>query len=554
MFLQRWLELLDFRTIDTYAAKLLNAHSALLELQEVLNAILRESIHGQHLVDVWNEARAKVQEDIVLREQQTDLHNAISRALTSCPKTTKREHLRRSLEELQPLVERVGDVYLDSALLLAETAFQQNNLEMAEAVASLLASESAISWHLDSLYKLGEQLLRGTGAAEQRYNDFLRSLKQTPVTMLVFIPAQGDWQGHASHLTQAGFTLVPVDEVKNRGIHTSLEWEELPQNYAVHLVSAKDVRMAALEARDKLSQVIDAISFFLPVPLSLPPQTALVEHPAPGGRRLDRVSLSRSEPRFARQQQIEPTLNLLYDVDLPASDHSRIRATMEHTRLSAISHSPASRFIHLWVALESLVGQTSSQIVDIRRYIPPLLAQMYAFRLMRNFIEDCQRCGVDIEAFLGVPLSNRKQAVKALIVTLQDPGRFQDLKAICGQQHDLLALRASDLHGHFRNGKALANLLLKHQQNVSWHLQRMYRLRNAAIHAGETHPFVTPCTRHLHDYVGKVLNSVRYSLSSGAQKSIWGVLSMRHHSFWSTVEVLAAKQAYNPELVIDGVL
>lgn len=554
VFLQRWLELLHYQTIDTYAVKLLNAHSALLELQEVLHDVLRESIHGQHVGDVWEEARVKVQQDIVLLQQQPNLHSAILRALTSCPKATKREHLRRSLEEIQPLAEQLGNVYLNSALHLAEAALQGNNPEMAEATANLLASESAISWHLDSLYKLGERLLRGSGTAERRYDDFLRSLKQEPVTMYVFIPAQGDWHSHQAHLSQAGFALVSLDEIRNRGVHGSLDWTGLPQRYVVHHVRARDIRMAAMEARDKLSQAIDAISLFLQDPLSLPPQIALVEYPAPGGRRLDRVSLNRSEPRFSRQQQIEPTLNLLYSTDLDTSDHNRIRAMIEYTRLSAIAHSPASRFIHLWVALESLVGQTSAQIVDIRRYVPPLLAQGYAYRLVRNFIEDCLRCGVDIESFVGVPRTNRRQAVKSLIEVLQDPVRLQALSAMCGQQHDLLALRAKDLHRHFKNGKALANLLLRHQRNISWHLQRMYRLRNAAVHAGETHPFVTACTRHLHDYVGIVLNVVRYSLSSGKQKSIWGVLAMCHHTFFSTVEVLQAKQGYDPELVIQGVL
>lgn len=60
---------------------------------------------------------------------------------------------------------------------------------------------------------------------------------------------------------------------------------------------------------------------------------------------------------------------------------------------------------------------------------------------------------------------------------------------------------------------ALFALSNRYAKRVEWHLYRLYRARNAIVHAGETYPRIQVLSEHLHSYVDSMMNEVAFKLS-----------------------------------------
>lgn len=66
-----------------------------------------------------------------------------------------------------------------------------------------------------------------------------------------------------------------------------------------------------------------------------------------------------------------------------------------------------------------------------------------------------------------------------------------------------------------RNDKAaLFELSNRYVTRVRWHLYRLYRARNAIVHAGETCSRIQVLSEHLHSYVDSMMNEVAFKLAS----------------------------------------
>lgn len=81
----------------------------------------------------------------------------------------------------------------------------------------------------------------------------------------------------------------------------------------------------------------------------------------------------------------------------------------------------------------------------------------YVFQLLRNFLDDCARCKVDLQVPLGIngkdPL-NPTDAVRQLLTVLKTPENRQVLFESCSK-HDLLVIRAKELADHLKDGQSV---------------------------------------------------------------------------------------------------
>ncbi|WP_157115556.1 hypothetical protein [Prosthecochloris sp. HL-130-GSB] len=60
----------------------------------------------------------------------------------------------------------------------------------------------------------------------------------------------------------------------------------------------------------------------------------------------------------------------------------------------------------------------------------------------------------------------------------------------------------------FNEPKGALSILNSHEQRVKWHLQRMYRTRNALIHAGQVGRSTRYLVVNLHSYVDHIFSEV----------------------------------------------
>ena len=65
-----------------------------------------------------------------------------------------------------------------------------------------------------------------------------------------------------------------------------------------------------------------------------------------------------------------------------------------------------------------------------------------------------------------------------------------------------------------RNSKSqIWSLANRYAQRVKWHIYRLYRVRNAIVHSGESNPKIQALGEHLHIYDDRILSELLIKLS-----------------------------------------
>lgn len=546
-FVQRWLELFHPRTMDSYAVKVMNAHGALNELRDVIMATITTQMDPGHLSSVWAEARDKVKEDVALKTRATFLRNAILHLLTNEPKAKEHGKLKHVLNELEGLLQVVDDKYIDWNVATLDDAFRKGDQTAATRVAENLASEFLRSRDTHSLYDLGLLLCKGNFDAQWRA--FTAVLRGKPNTFIVYVPVEiRNLDALRQTRVQAGLSVVDRTEIINRAPQRG---HDLRRHYAVLTVDAHDYRTAVKKAMAYVDQQLGVVSFFLGPSGRVPDGTAFVQYGDPPKFRSVKPEADRQQSE--NLDKLEWALEVLASTDVEPVSKSRPMDAMQYASVARRAHSPTSRFLGYWVALETLVRQAGPVTAAVNSYVAPILCNEYIYRLVRNFLDDCKRCQADLSPVLGCPQDDYYTATRACLVAVCDRDRKEALIQRCAH-HDGLALRATQLAECLADGKSVWSLVQGHRQRLEWHLYRLYRIRNDIVHAGKAPELLEPCLPHLEDYVYRVTTTLLYLMRKHQLKSISAALSLARYNLIATLEYLHGADRYDPRIALAGAL
>ena len=89
------------------------------------------------------------------------------------------------------------------------------------------------------------------------------------------------------------------------------------------------------------------------------------------------------------------------------------------------------------------------------------------------------------------------------------------LNKICSELTELPLLRSRIymLNEKYKNKKGIKSDLGRYSERIEWHLYRLYRTRNAIIHAGEQPSNLKSLGEHLHEYIDSLLLEVTAKLA-----------------------------------------
>ncbi|MHB8727726.1 MAG: hypothetical protein ACYC9K_01675 [Sulfuricaulis sp.] len=185
-----------------------------------------------------------------------------------------------------------------------------------------------------------------------------------------------------------------------------------------------------------------------------------------------------------------------------------LRAHMAGTRASIAE----DQFTNLWTALETLVGaQIGGNTIDaIQNKCIPVLCLKYFNKLLKSILQDIHRC---IPDFFQSACSEREknetnaQFLLRLLVTEKLKALRLRLYDAC-EQNPLLKQRIFRFHEIFCDPQKSYNLLDAHEKRLRWHLQRMYRVRNALVHAGQSCSYISSLVVNLHSYVDHIFTDI----------------------------------------------
>lgn len=236
----------------------------------------------------------------------------------------------------------------------------------------------------------------------------------------------------------------------------------------------------------------------------------------------------------------------------------KLRATYSYANMGKASYIQEEKFMNLWVALESLCRTDTYDniITNVLEIVPPALCKRYIYRLVRNYYEDCHRCGINL-TFSTLQISahqSRREIVKELIGILVDDALFDELKTKC-RVNDLLYNRTLALRNLLTDVNKLSGAIEKHSINVKRQISRLYRLRNKIAHSAfNEEGSLIRYIEHLEGYLSGLVAEVIMCSVDNNEAEMDAVLELIKENYRAFTEIIAANKKTGSDVLLNGLM
>ena len=176
-------------------------------------------------------------------------------------------------------------------------------------------------------------------------------------------------------------------------------------------------------------------------------------------------------------------------------------------------------FLNLWSSLEVLcqTKKTDSKIDSIIKTLVPILEKDYFRGVFDDIQNDLSKVlsKQDFDHVINSIEYGTDNAEKIANLILLDSYKAlrNDIYSKLSY-YPVLRSRIFNLSAECTTPKKMYKLCEHYGKRVSWHIRRMYRTRNAIVHAGETPQNLKMLGEHLHSYVDSLIIEFIYELSS----------------------------------------
>lgn len=152
----------------------------------------------------------------------------------------------------------------------------------------------------------------------------------------------------------------------------------------------------------------------------------------------------------------------------------KLQGSFGYTNISRASLFQEEKYMNLWVALESLArtDMYSDIISNVKETVPAAMSLRYIYRHVRNFIEDCVRCGVKFDfstQSINMQQETKQKLVKETINVLQDAKLFSELQCKC-EVNSLLYHRATNVSCLVTNVEYAKKKVENHYKQVNTYI------------------------------------------------------------------------------------
>ncbi|SFO21651.1 hypothetical protein SAMN04487831_11252 [Pseudobutyrivibrio sp. UC1225] len=202
--------------------------------------------------------------------------------------------------------------------------------------------------------------------------------------------------------------------------------------------------------------------------------------------------------------------NDLYRIDNIIRTHN--------TAISSLDINKA--FLNLWSVMEIIgvdEGESgSSKIRQILKNVIPILKRNY-INVIVHEMHDYLKGNLeehDYRALIGLIDEDGTEEYKiACLLSLKKYEEARKKACIYLANYPLIRSRMCQLYDDvFKDKKTLITELQRYEKRIVWHIQRLYRVRNAIIHSGEAAENIVPLVEHLHSYVDEIIMDLIYRM------------------------------------------
>lgn len=289
-------------------------------------------------------------------------------------------------------------------------------------------------------------------------------------------------------------------------------------------VEAPDPNSARARAEERLATAASLVGFLVHKMKVDPPEVALIYqgHPPASAVRVRtevRATLKRPDvhERFLNRS-VDEILSILLEESVSTASKTRLEGALRAHISGIQATTPQNQFSNLWTALETMAGSTSERntMETVMKCATPILCRKYLLKIVRGLERDLSR---QIGTTYSVVLSSKNEKeskvefLTRVLVSDDQKSQRENMYAACGSS-PLLKNRIFRLHELLSDPIEAKKRIEEHEQRIRWHLQRIYRNRNALIHGGVSGKHLALLVPNLHDYVDHIFMEIVDRLAS----------------------------------------
>lgn len=573
LLFQVWKELTASYTIDTYQYRIMNSLSALRELGEVIDLQLVGIYPNARNVDECRtECLQLVKHDEVMKNHYLAVWKSLVRHLGK--KASERVELRALRHQIDYSYDKLAPGYLTHVFGDLEQAISIGDAARIVKTTGVLVSNCASrGWSTPSL-RHAIDILKHSSSDQRAWSRFRGALLSTaPKRYRVYIPIALNYRP-SGNLDRTALARLVRAQIENMGLHVTtkaaateeylcLAKYKMPEGkeFVTTDVSAFDAYSACYEAIDKYSDVVNMLGFYNYVEPWESNRVScwVVDTATDKGRKLQAKDLYTKLDHMVNNKKAFVASKELIKASA-SSLGSKLKASYAYSNMGKASGSKEEKFMNTWVALESLCrGDAYSNIIsNVLETVPPALCARYAYRLFRNFIEDCKRCGVELDFSNGTYRfdQNRPQEdnVRDIIAAFNDSMLYEELKDKCSV-NSLLVYRCKEMHELATQPAKMFDRIKAHCVTVRQQLARLYRVRNSIAHAGTTSiSSLELYTEHLTGYLALFVMELVTIASRNREDKAEVVFEMIKDNYSTFCELSGSRAQANPGDVLQGLI
>jgi hypothetical protein len=508
-FLQQWLELFEAKTVDTYQYSISNTITALKELYDVIDKTLKGKFtSGNNVEAVREEALRLVKEDIILQEFFGPLTNRIIYHLGKHIAKDKDEKgsnssLIRAKYELVYALNILEHNYFNKVTDELKKYIMKNEPARIYKLTRVLGSYAiGLGWTPKGLSSLIESLIiaNGTDDFNDNWAKFIsilpRDEEHSVYISITLNTVNADEQTKLlDYIKSLGISIIDYDDILK--MYPEIDKSKFSNiKGAQHLwfkVQAKDVYAAARKAIQMLNSKITVLAFYNKISawsLNDIDGVSIAEN-RNYIKPFKTADIYKVNMNFESENKVFENVLTLFRDDrfVKSSIGNALIGVYNYTNISSVSIFPEERFMNLWIALESIMstGQYANIISHIKEVLPAIMCKRYIYRIVRNFAEDCDRCGVslnfsNISVCVNAFAESKKEMAERMIQIIRNEDSYKELLQRCSI-NSLLEFRAAEIAAILRDNKTVISKLRRYNETISWHIQRLYRIRNEIVHS-----------------------------------------------------------------------
>lgn len=581
-FYQRWQELLYNRTQDMHQYNLLNSCTACQELSDVIDKTISGLLTSrQNVDDIKAECLFILKQDDILPKYNLPLYNALLRIVASKIEAKQKQEsiedknstfytsLIRLKHQLATPVRLLKTEYLNYVLTAIKYGIDNQNQAQIEKHILFLISECIYQgWSAKGLFLLSK-CFEGSDSAKNKWTVFaseftLSRKKSFEIYYGIKIETRpGISVNDVKSIIQSlGMTVkkgseVIDDNIGRNNLYTKLDAEKY---YIIVSISSFDMYSATISVINQLNKKLSVAAFYNAINpwIANAPQIVVF---------CENSSLAESlkiTDVFKTYDYVDSTNNVFEDTKNILTNTSktlimnRLHAAFSYTNLSRTSLFQETKYISLWIAIESVMrtGQYPDIISHIKYVLPEILSVRYIYRIIRNFSEDCIRCGFKKEASLNIDMeaSDKKQLVTMLIAIFRDSAKYTFFEQRC-RTNKLLLHRCTEIHVFLNSNDLIVEKLEHYASKIRWHIQRLYRIRNEITHSAfQEDKSLTIYIEHLYTYLSQLISEVVYYIEHKQVNSIEEAFSTILENYKTFVELIKAGQIKNDAALTNGII